>query len=159
MEYRDMIAIAAILLGPVTAVSITLWSQRRKEKRDAKMRLFIALMSHRHPAPITPEWVTSLNLIDVVFADHTRVVELWHQFYDLLLTSPVNQQAATHKNLELLSEMAKVLGFRRLQQVDIDKYYYPQGYEDQQKAQAQMETQWLRVLGNTEHFVVAAKKD
>ena len=159
MEVKDFISITAILLGPVTAVSITLWWQMRKEKRDAKMRLFITLMSHRKAMPLSPEWVTALNLIDVIFADHERVVELWHQLYALLHNSPIQQQAVNHKNLEMLSEIASVLGFRRLQQVDIDKYYYPQSYEDQLNAQAEAQAQWLRVLKNTEHFLVEKKDE
>src|SRR5712664_1308158 len=125
METRDIISIIAILVGPVTAVSITLWWQRRKEKRDRKLALFTTLMAHRRASPPTYEWVNALNLIDVVFADNPKVLTLWHELY-LMLQNPNPTQAQGHKYLELLSVMAASLGFRHLQQTDIDKYYSPQ---------------------------------
>ena len=124
METRDIISIVAIFVGPVTAVCITLWWQRRKEKRDAKIRLFTTLMAYRKAMPIAPEWVMALNLIDVVFSDHPKVLALWHELYQLF-QNPTRTQAQDHKYLELLSEMASVLRFRQLQQTDIDKFDLP----------------------------------
>jgi hypothetical protein len=160
MEVRDIISIIAILVGPVTAVSITLWWQQRKEKRDAKMRLFITLMSYRSPTRLglAPEWVTALNLIDMVFADQTRVLELWHQLFDLLHNPPIQQQQARHKNIEMLSEMAKVLGFRNFPQVQMDKYYYPESYEAQAQEMAEIRTNLLRVLANTDTLNAVLRK-
>ncbi len=158
METRDIISIIAILVGPVTAVCITLWWQRCKEKRDRKLALFTILMAHRRAAPPTFEWVNALNLIDVVFADHSKVVELWHECYGLLQT-PEPSQVLGHTYLELLSEMARVLGFRRLQQTDIDKYYSPRVHGELLVAQAETQAEWLRVLKNTERFLVVRKDD
>ncbi len=74
--------------------------------------------------PPTTEWVNSLNLIHVVFADHTNIVNLWHHYYDELYSqtpNPSRVQAREHTYLQMLSEMARVLGYKRLQQTDIDK--------------------------------------
>ena len=158
METRDIIGIIAILAGPVTAVCITLWWQQRKEKRDAKLRLFGTLMAHRKAMPLAPEWVMALNLIDVVFSDHPKVLALWHELYQLF-QNPTRTQAQDHKYLELLSEMASVLRFRQLQQTDIDKFYLPQTHLNQLIASMETQTEWLRVLKNTERFVVEKKKD
>ena len=158
METRDIIAIIAILAAPVTAVSITLWWQQRKEKRDAKHRLFITLMAHRKSFPPTHDWVNALNLIDVVFADHPKVLELWHELYTMF-QNPSATQAQGHKYLELLSEMAAALKFRHLQQTDIDKFYSPQAHLDQLQASTEAQTEWLRVLKNTDRFLVEKKKD
>ena len=49
----EIINIAAIILGPIAAVGITLWWQQRKEKRDAKIRLFTTLMAFRKSYPIS----------------------------------------------------------------------------------------------------------
>jgi hypothetical protein len=72
MQTVNMIA---IVLGPLLAVGITLWWQGRKEKRDAKERLFLTLMAQRRAFPPAIEWVNALNVIDVVFADHSQVVQ------------------------------------------------------------------------------------
>jgi len=147
-----VLTLLAILFSPVIAVCITLWWQNRKEKRDAKIRLFTTLMAQRKTTPPTYDWVQALNLIDVVFAKDEEVVRLWHELY-ALFQNPQRTQTQDHKYIELLSEMASVLGYRKLKQTDIDKFYYPQSYIDALLAQNEAQAQWLRVLKNTEHFL------
>lgn len=155
---KDIINLVAIIVGPIAAVCITLWWQDRKEKRDAKLKLFVTLMAHRKSTPPSPDWVTALNLIDVAFAEHPRVVELWHALYQLF-HNQTRTEAQDHKYLELLSEMAVVLGFRRLKQTDIDKFYSPQSHIDQMVAGTKLQAELLRVLEGTSRFLVAPKVD
>ena len=150
--------IFAIFFGPIIAVCITLWWQNRKEKRDAKIRLFTTLMAQRKTTPPTYDWVQALNLIDVVFAKDERVVQLWHELYALFQNSQ-RTQTQDHKYIELLSEMASVLGYRKLKQTDIDKFYYPQSYIEALLAQNEAQAEWLRVLKNTEHFLAQRRPD
>jgi uncharacterized protein DUF6680 len=147
----DIINIVAIIVGPIVAVIITLWWQQRKENRDSKRRLFLTLMAQRRTYPPTVEWVNALNVIDVVFAEHPQVVQLWHEYYASLVNPPVNQnfQAREHTYLLMLSSMARTLGYRRLEQTDIDKFYTPQVHGDQAQLNWQCQTEWLRVLQNT----------
>src|SRR5438876_5099234 len=140
--------IFAIFFGPVVAVGITLWWENRKEKREAKLRLFTALMAHGKSMPLSYEFTAALNLIDVVFAKDERVVQLWHELY-ALYQNPLRSETQNHKYIELLSEMASVLGFRKLKQTDIDKFYFPQSHAEALKAQIEWQTEWLRVLKNT----------
>lgn len=144
----DIISIIAVIVGPIAAVLITLWWQERKEKRDAKMRLFIALMAHRKSIPPTHEWVAALNLIDVVFAGHPKVITLWHELFNMY-NNPSTEESQNHKKLELLSQMASDLGFAKLQQIDIDKFHCPSEHTAQLKATAETQAEWLRVLKNT----------
>lgn len=143
-----MIEILAILFSPVIAVGVTLWYQGRRERRERKERLFTTLMANRKAFPPTYEFVAALNLIDVVFSDSPQVVRLWHEYYDLL-GSEGNYSARQHKYIELLSEMARKLGYKRLQQTDIDKYYSPQAHVDQSELQYQLQRELLRVLQGT----------
>lgn len=152
----------AITLGPVTAVVITLCYQRRKEKRDAQMRLFITLMAYRKSYPISYEWAQSLNLIDTVFSTVPKVVERWRQFYSFLQRQNPSQTELAdqhHKYLELMSEMAKYLDFPNLQQTDIDRFYIPIAHGDQAALNYKIQTEWLRVLENTASLVVKKKED
>jgi hypothetical protein len=149
----------AIFLGPVTAVLITLWYQRRKEKRDTKIRIFQTLMAHRKSSPPHPALVEVLNVLDVVFADTTEVVRLWHEYYDLTDTRPLNIQAMNHKYTDLLFAIAQNLGYEKLKQTDIDKFYTPQGIADQYVLQNEIQQEFLRVLKNTSALVVTKKTD
>jgi hypothetical protein len=80
METKDVVTIIALILGPVIAVIITLWSQERSEKRNAKWQLFLTLMANRKGGP-SREWVNALNLIDVIYAGERRIVQLRHTLY------------------------------------------------------------------------------
>jgi len=157
--FLNLIAIIAIIVGPVAAVMITLWHQDRKQKIDAKKRLFLSLMAHRKALPPNPEWVNALNVIDVVFADHPNVVSLWHEYYNLLHADmEKTQQQREHKYLEMLSAMANVVGYKSLSQTDIDKFYFPKAYGDQLEINAKVQKEFLRVLENSARFVLDKKR-
>ena len=82
-------------------------------------------MAHRKSNPPTIDLVNSLNVIDVVFHDSPRVVQLWHQYYDLLCQTPVNWHLAEGKYLDLVSEMARDLRYQTVSQTDIARFYTP----------------------------------
>ena len=46
METKDIVTIIALILGPVLAVGITLWSRRRLETYRER-QLFVTLMANR----------------------------------------------------------------------------------------------------------------
>jgi hypothetical protein len=146
---KDIVTIIALIVGPVAAVCITLWYQRRTEKRATKERLFMSLMAHRKSMPPTPDWANALNLIDVVYADSPTIVRQWHSLYDVLTQAPMNMQRFNHLYIELLSLMATSLGYRSIQQTDIDKFYAPQALGDQVVMNAEIQKELLRVLKAT----------
>ena len=151
--------IIAVISGPIFAVLISLWLQGRKQKKDAQQHLFLTLMAYRKSFPPPNAWVESLNLIDVVFSKHPKIVQLWHEYHDLLSQIPPNLGKWNHKYLELLSEIARKLGYKSLQQIDIDKFYTPTVHGDQMTLNTKIQQEWLRVLENTLAFVVTKKED
>lgn len=154
-EIQTWITGIAILLGPLAGVLFTLWFQSRKERNDAKYQLFLALMAERKAPRITPQVAQALNKIDVVFASSPKVKACWHEYYALLHQAP--GEPRTHKWLELLTTVAQDLGYSKLSQLDIDKFYIPQGHVDEAEFQQKVGQQWARVLENTEHFVLKAR--
>jgi len=147
----------AIFLGPVTAVVISLWVQSRRDKKSAKQRLFMTLLSERKSIIITYELSKALNTIDVVFADNRTVVDLWHKYYTLLSLPPSEDR--NHTWLELLGAMAEDLNYPKLKHTDLDKYYTPQGHVDEKELQGKMQREFLRVLENTAALIVHPKED
>src|SRR5262249_40368838 len=119
----EVVTVIALVAGPVIAVLITLWYQRRTQKRAAKEGLFMTLMAHRKSFPPAPDWTNALNVIDIVYADSPTIIKHWHSLYDTLNDVPVNMQRYNHQYIELLSAMATALGYRSIQQTDIDKFY------------------------------------
>ena len=44
IKITDIVMILVVLIGPISAVLITLWAQDRNDKRSAKRQLFLALI-------------------------------------------------------------------------------------------------------------------
>lgn len=149
----------AVVMGPVSAILITLWYQRRREKRESKYRLFTVLMAHRKSNPPSFDLVQALNLIDVVFSDNREIVTLWHEYYDLISLRPVNWTLAESKYLDLIAKIASVLGHKNLLQTDISRFYRPEYYGNQFDLTEKTQKELLRVLENTGSFVVTKKDD
>lgn len=158
MTNSELILALAALCGPVIAVGITLWHQRRKEKRDNKLRLFGSLMAHRRSNPPSADWVGALNLIDVVFSDNPKVLTAWHQLYDCLGEKPWDQKKYEHRTLDLLSEIATILGYKNLKQTDIDKFYSPIAHGEAFQLSDKLQREMLRVLESTESIAVVPRK-
>lgn len=136
----------AIILGPFFGAYFTLSYQKRKEEKDEKNRLFLMLMAHRKSYPPSLELVNGLNLIDAVFTKHPEVVRLWHDYYDLLCQNPVNGHLMEAKYLDLLSEMAKVLGYASMSQTAIARFYSPTAHINQANLNFEIQNELLRVL-------------
>ena len=112
------------------------------------------MAERKHPF-VSREMAKALNNIDVVFADCPVVKALWHKYYNLLSQQPSEDRV--HTWLELLAAMATNVGNRNLSQVDLDKFYVPQGHMDEADFQRRVGAQWLRVLENSERLLVEPK--
>lgn len=147
----------AIFAGPITGVFFTIWFQTRKDKLEAKRRLFLTLVGERKGLVISQQVAQALNMIDVVYADSANIKALWHKYYSLLSQPP--SQERDHTWIELIGAMAQELNYPKFSQTDIDKFYIPQGHADDIEFQRKISQQWSRVLENTEHFVVAKREE
>lgn len=144
------VSIMAILLSPVVAVLITVFLQGRREKRSQKLWIFNTLIATRH-TPIMDENVRALNMIDVIFHDSDRVRQLWHEYFDMLCNDGLNNQNGwsqrQKKNLELITEMAKVVGYgAAITHLDVGRVYYPKGLGEQSQKAQEIAAELLRVL-------------
>jgi len=145
----------AIFLGPLFGVLFTFWFQSRKDKIEAKRHLFFILMGNRKELTVSHELANSVNTIDVIFSDNKKVKYLWHKYYALLAQPPGEERV--HTWLELLEEMSRDLNYSNISQIDLDKFYVPQGHVDDLEFQRKSAEQWLRVLENTERFLVSPR--
>lgn len=121
------------LVGPIIAVVITILYQNRAAKQEAKMQIFMDLVSFRHHNPAPWQFVVALNRIDVVFHKEEEVCRLWHKYYDLtrLESSPSVSEQMAETRTELISAIAKSLGYKNIDQIYLNRYYQTVGsYED-----------------------------
>lgn len=84
---RDWLIIVATLLGPLFAVQVSQYLDRRRQTREERLGIFKTLMATR-AARLDPRHVEALNQIDVVFHDDSRndkaVRNAWKQYLDHL---------------------------------------------------------------------------
>lgn len=121
-----------IKTSPIKAVKTGRKLNDEQNKYNAKKDLFLTLFSLRGN-PTHYDFVNALNQIDIVFQDEPSVLQTWGRLYDSLnhqnLTNAVETWALLRT--DLLSEMAKSLGYKALKQTDIQKNYSPQAHADQ----------------------------
>lgn len=149
MDTQIILSICQIIA--VAAIPLIIWlvgnkQMRKKEKMDSKRALFFSLMKQRKTTYINQERADALNLIDVVFQDDKKVREAWKNYL-----SSLNRNSADHENsnaylLDLLSEMAQTLGYQKLKQTEIDRFYEPQGILDEQKNARQVVIETINAM-------------
>ncbi|MCQ2336003.1 MAG: hypothetical protein MJ010_02335 [Paludibacteraceae bacterium] len=138
--------VVAVAIIPLLVWWIGYKAQNRQLRIEAKMQLFLKLMAKRNVNYITQEWVDSLNVIEVVFQDNIKVCDAWKDYHNSLNTkSPTYSQKQAYK-LQLLSEMADVLGYKSLKQTDIANVYHPKYLSNSKDIKDATELELLRVL-------------
>lgn len=152
--------VIAIIFSPVVAVLITLWVQHRKEKRQSRLWILSTLIANRHQ-PLNPDNIRAINMIDFIFHNNQEVRRLWHEYYDMLSNAGLNNEMGwkqrSQKNNELITEMAKVMGYgKTISHLDIDRIYNPSGNVDQLLASQEIQKELMRVLKNTACIEVQA---
>lgn len=145
--------IIAVIFSPVVAVLISIWVQHRKEKRQSQIWVLSTLIANRHQQ-LNVDNIRALNMIDFIFHKKAAVRKLWHEYYDMLCNAGLNNEIGwkqrSQKNIELITEMAKTLGYgKTISHLDIDRVYNPSGVVDQLLAGQELQKELLRVLKST----------
>lgn len=148
------INVVAVAVSPLIAVLVSIWIQKRMERRQIKLNILGSLVGGRHD-PVAIENVRALNLIDLVFYDQSKVRSLWREYYDMLCNEGLNNQIGwdqrNKKRTELITEMAARLGYRReISHLDMDRVYIPAGVADSAARGHELMVELLRVLKNTD---------
>lgn len=127
MTTAEWIMTAAVLIGPIAAVLITVWLANRSALRDQRLVVLRMLIATRH-APSDPSWQTAINLIPIEFHGCSRVIDA-HQEFMKAVSQPVNDggnfNANNHvtKSTRLIFEIANVVKFS-LRETDLQTEWY-----------------------------------
>ena len=144
-----IVTLLAILFSPLIAVLVSVYIEDRREKRRQKLWIFYTLIATRR-SPNTDETVRALNLIDVAFYDSPKIRNLWREFFDMLsnqgLSNSLGEGQRQNKKIEMLTEIAKVLGFgKEISHLDMVRVYSPDPGTLSQRSDA-IADELLRVL-------------
>ncbi|AMU07319.1 hypothetical protein A2T82_13920 [Burkholderia cenocepacia] len=122
----------ATLAGPIVAIQLQKYLERRSQKLERKLRVFHMLMATRG-AQLSADHANALNQIDIVFygvvskgsAKRTKteqtVLDRWHEYHDTLSaavpTTPDAQQAFFNSRHEQFVTMLEAMA------VDLDYHF------------------------------------
>jgi len=122
----DWITIAAIIVGPIVAVGITLWIEERRKRRDAKLLTLRLLLSTRDLTS-DPNYQVAIKLVPIEFNDSPKVLQAHKEYLEAanvrLDGKSENEaqeitSATSVKQTRLLYEMSSVVGLK-LRETDI----------------------------------------
>jgi hypothetical protein len=137
----DWLMMLAVVTGPVIAVQIQKYIDRRSEARNRKLKVFSDLMTTR-ASVLAFQHVSALNMVGLEFngKKYGKVVNAWTTYIDHLNSFPSEDENmqkiwGEKKNdqlSDLLYEMGESLGFN-FDKVHIKKAgYVPQAYADKE---------------------------
>lgn len=149
------LTLLAIFVGPVAAILVAQFLDRRRERVHRRMEIFRTLMRTRR-TPMWAEHVGALNLVEIAFAGVDAVIAAWKDLFEHLGSEPPRrsseelgvtmspeEQTAANRRFHgriateraerlavLLHAIAKNVG-HKAEQLEIFKGgYTPQGYAD-----------------------------
>lgn len=91
MDTNDWLTLLALILGPVSAVGITLWIEGQRRRRESRLVVLRQLIATRH-LPGDPMYSTAINLIPVEFNDDRAVMEAY-KAYQAAVSQPPSTEA------------------------------------------------------------------
>lgn len=134
--------VVATIIGPVSAVVITLWHQGRTRQYERRLNIFRSLMQWRGNW-LHLDWVSALNLVPVEFAGHNDIIQSFNAMIDKLgdqgFAAEGEQQRQAYNRaeavfVELVQKIARKL---RIDLSDLDlrtRLYAPSGWWKEQQA-------------------------
>ena len=121
MKLFEIITLSAIFLGPIIAVQVEKFLERRRDTRHRRVDIFKTLMATRG-AILSWSHVEALNRIDLEFSNdkkYKKVIDAWKEYFDNLGQAAETNEKLTVwavKNEELLAnllhEMGQSLGYK-----------------------------------------------
>ncbi|BAI71588.1 hypothetical protein AZL_009500 [Azospirillum sp. B510] len=138
-EFLAWATVFATFVGPIVAVFATRVIDRLREKRDAKLNVFRALMRNRRLS-LSQDFVSALNSVEVEFYGDKSVIsaleELSQHYNKNIQLEPQRwEQERQYKLAKLLRVMGRSLGIE-IEQLDIlSGGYAPQGWDETETQQ------------------------
>ncbi len=136
----ELLTLIAILAGPAIGAKIAMRMEDRRQKRQQQIDVLASLLrTSQGTARLSPEHVGALNLIRLVFHGEKAVIDTYERYMRYLNTPQQEIEGVALKGeerfLDLLAELAKVLGYH-FDKTDLENSSYaPRGWQDDSIAQ------------------------
>ena len=113
MTTENCLIIFAIISGPLIAVQVTRWLDKKKGIRERKLAIFKTLMMTRAYV-ISTGHVEALNKIDLEFSHSDtkdkQVIDAWKAYLDLLSGTNISSEQWNIRRIDLLIDLLDAMG-------------------------------------------------
>ena len=132
----ELLTIIAIIAGPIIGVRVAMRMEDQRQKRQEKIGILVSLLrTSQGTARESPEHVSALNLIRLVFHGEKAVIEAYERYMRYLNDTPPEEQEmegialkGQERFLDLLDALASALGYS-FNKTDLEKSSYaPKGW-------------------------------
>ena len=128
LEIYEWLTLVAIIVGPILAVAVTVWSSDRDKLRDQRLQVLRMLIATHH-LPSDPSYQVAINLIPVEFRGCEDVLKAHREFIGSVnrKLDGVNDERIQSdwavKSVRLVHEVAKALKYE-LRETDLQTTPY-----------------------------------
>ncbi len=166
MHLYEWLTIVAIISGPIAAIAIQLFFEKRREDRRRKLSLLDILMANRGRMTTLPS-VQAFNQIEIVFYDNEDVRSKWAELFNELerartLTGDELQSCYKKREdllVELISLIADSLGYKLSHTTLKGRRYNPQAFVDEENYQAAIRKAMLPLISGEKPLTVRLKPE
>ena len=147
VKLSDWLTILALIVGPVSAVQVQKFIERKNDTKNRRLWIFKTLMATRG-AVLSFNHVEALNRIDLEFPDkrkYLKLLESWKIYFDNL-----SEQKKTDEEIKLWAERNTDMGLSLGYNFDLElikkHIYSPQGHEKAETENRQIREETLKIL-------------
>ncbi|MCJ1900350.1 hypothetical protein MR829_08165 [Paracoccus versutus] len=145
VQMMEWAIVLATFVGPIAAVAITLWYQRRSKQSEVRFNIYVAMMRNRRNM-LNPDFVGSFNLVPVYFGGNAKVMEGYREVLRIVNDPSWTTDTAKPRLFEQLNDAASRLLHSisaavgaPVEQLDIlNGAYAPQAWLDDAAAQIEV---------------------
>lgn len=133
LKLYELLTLAGVFAGPLSAVLITLWIDRRRRRSDARTQVLRMMLTTRR-LPSDPAYLMAINLIEVEFNDCDDVMKARREYLELVSQDvseerkPDHDQRMQAKQATMIVGMMKAVGLKASESEILTDAYISQGF-------------------------------
>lgn len=135
LKLYELLTLAGVFMGPLSAVLITIWIDRRRRRVDARTQVLRMILTTRR-LPSDPAYLMAINLIEVEFNDCADVMQARRDYLELVRQQvseerwPDHNQRMNAKQATMIYGMMRAVGLRASESEILTDAYISQGFID-----------------------------
>ena len=160
LKLYEWLTLGGVIVGPIVAVSITLWIEARRGQMEKRSNIARTLMATRH-LPADVAYNGAINLIPIEFNGCQPVMDAWRAYIDAVRFMPdaanvdAQNRLVEAKQSDMLFKVLRQCGYR-LSESDIQtSAYASKGFIDRDNLLMTALASWPRIAAALETQVTA----